>query len=189
MPNKQAVFDTTMGSFTIELFTDDMPITAYNFVDLAQKGFYNGLHFHRCIPQFMNQFGCPHSRDPKSKRAGTGGPQPGTSYDVPGKGSVSRNGEGCIPDEFRTAGCPQYSNEVGTISMANTGQPNSGGSQFFINTAHNKFLDFFDKSSPSEHPVFGKIVAGMDVINAINTCKTNNDNPVTPITVNSVTIA
>jgi peptidylprolyl isomerase len=73
--------------------------------------------------------------------------------------------------------------------MANTGQPDSGGSQFFINTAHNKFLDFFDKSSPSEHPVFGKIVSGMDVVTAINNAPADrNDKPVTPIMVNSVTI-
>ena len=55
------------ATFTIELFTEQMPKTAYNFIDLAQKGFYNGLHFHRVIPDFMNQFGCPHSRDPASR--------------------------------------------------------------------------------------------------------------------------
>ena len=55
------------------------PFLAWNFVDLAQKGFYDGLHFHRVIPNFMNQFGCPYSRDPSSKRAGTGGPDPGTT--------------------------------------------------------------------------------------------------------------
>jgi cyclophilin family peptidyl-prolyl cis-trans isomerase len=116
----------------------------------------------------MNQFGCPHARDPNSRKAGTGGPAPGSSYEVPGKGKITRNGEGCIPDEFKDPKCPKYSNEVGTLSMANTGQPQSGGSQFFINTAHNSFLDFFDRSSPSEHPVFGKVSKGMDVVNAIN---------------------
>ena len=64
----QATFDTTMGSFTVELYTEQMPVTAYNFIDLATKGFYNGLHFHRCIPNFMNQFGCPYARDAKSSR-------------------------------------------------------------------------------------------------------------------------
>lgn len=72
--------------------------------------------------------------------------------------------------------------------MANTGQPMSGGSQFFINTAHNAFLDWFDKSSPSAHPVFGKVVSGMDVINAINKAKTKNDRPLQPIRVNSIDI-
>ena len=101
MSNKTAVVNTTMGSFTVELYTEQMPITAWNFIDLANTGFYNGLTFHRVIPNFMNQFGCPHSRDPTSRQAGTGGPAPNTSYEVPGVGTISRNAEGCIPDEFR----------------------------------------------------------------------------------------
>lgn len=184
----QAEVNTTMGKFTVELYTEQMPITAYNFIDLAKTGFYNGLHFHRVIPNFMNQFGCPHSRDPASGRAGTGGPAPGTTYEVPGVGTIKRNSGGSIPDEFRNAGCPRISNEPGTLSMANTGQPDSGGSQFFINTVHNSFLDFWDKSTPSQHPVFGRVVAGMDVVNAINTAKTRQDRPVTPIQVTSITI-
>ena len=188
MPNKTAVVETTVGNFTLELFTEQMPITAYNFIDLAQTGFYDGLHFHRVIPNFMNQFGCPHSRDPNSGRAGTGGPQPGSKYEVPGKGVITRNGDGSIPDEFRDAACPKLSNEPGTLSMANTGQPNSGGSQFFINTVHNSFLDFFDKSTPSQHPVFGKVRSGMDVILAINNAKTKQDRPLTPIMVKKVTV-
>lgn len=95
-----------------------MPITAYNFVDLAKSGFYNGLHFHRVIPNFMIQFGCPYSKDPNSNRAGTGGPNAGTKYEVPGKGTISRLGDGSIPDEFRQPGCPKYSNEPFTLSMA-----------------------------------------------------------------------
>ena len=121
MPNKTAVVETTVGSFTLELFTEQMPITAYNFIDLANNGFYDGLHFHRCIPNFMNQFGCPHSRDPNSGRAGTGGPQPGSKYEVPGKGVITRTGDGSFPDEFRDPACPKLSNEPGTLSMANTG--------------------------------------------------------------------
>jgi cyclophilin family peptidyl-prolyl cis-trans isomerase len=73
--------------------------------------------------------------------------------------------------------------------MANTGQPNSGGSQFFINTVHNSFLDFFDRSTPSQHPVFGKIASGMDVINAINKVpRDGSDKPRTPIYVQTVVI-
>ena len=137
----------------------------------------------------MNQFGCPHSRDPKSKRAGTGGPNANTKFNVPGKGEISRNAEGCIPDEFRQPGCPKYSNEPGTLSMANTGAPNSGGSQFFLNVVHNSFLDFFDTSTPSQHPVFGKVISGYDVVTNINKVKVDgNDNPLTPIKVISVTI-
>eukprot|EP01041_Mallomonas_annulata_P006268 gene6268-12688_t len=147
MANKTATCVTSMGTFTIELYTSNMPVTAYNFVDLANK----------VIPNFMNQFGCPHSRDPKSNKAGTGGPEPRSTYEVPGRGTITRTADGSIPDEFREPNCPKLSNEPGTLSMANTGQPNSGGSQFFINTVHNSFLDFFDKSTPSQHPVFGKI--------------------------------
>eukprot|EP00607_Mallomonas_marina_P008727 CAMPEP_0182416658 /NCGR_PEP_ID=MMETSP1167-20130531/1033_1 /TAXON_ID=2988 /ORGANISM="Mallomonas Sp, Strain CCMP3275" /LENGTH=190 /DNA_ID=CAMNT_0024589643 /DNA_START=64 /DNA_END=636 /DNA_ORIENTATION=- len=180
---------TSMGNFTIELFTEDMPITAYNFIDLANNGFYNGLHFHRVIKDFMNQFGCPHSRDPNSKVAGTGGPTPRSTYEVPGKGTITRTGDGSIPDEFREQNCPRLSNEPFTLSMANTGQPNSGGSQFFINTVHNSFLDFWDKSTPSQHPVFGRIVSGNDIVTAINRAKGDrNDKPVTPIQMISVTI-
>ena len=65
---------------------DRMPITASNFVDLAKTGFYDGLHFHRVIDNFMLQFGCPNSKDAKSPRSGTGGPK-GTSYDCNGKPS------------------------------------------------------------------------------------------------------
>ena len=74
--------------------------------------------------------------------------------------------------------------------MANTGAPNSGGSQFFINTVHNSFLDFFDHSSPSSHPVFGRVVSGMDVIMAINNTKTDGDDrPKVPVQMIRVTIA
>ena len=134
MANPVAVFDTTLGTFKAEIFADKMPITAGNFVKLAKDGFYDGLHFHRVIKGFMCQFGCPHSRDPKSPRAGTGGPPHGT-----------------IEDEHPADA--KISNEPGTLAMANTGRPNSGGSQFFINTVHNAYLDWFTPG-PSKHPVF-----------------------------------
>ncbi|EER06349.1 Peptidyl-prolyl cis-trans isomerase, putative [Perkinsus marinus ATCC 50983] len=190
MSNPRATFNTTAGNFTVELYLDKMPITASNFIDLAKSGFYNGLHFHRVISGFMIQFGCPHSKDPRSSRAGTGGPNGGTKFNVPGKGEITRDMGGNIPDEFREPGCPHLSNEVGTLSMANTGRPNSGGSQFFINVAHNEFLDFWRNDlAPSQHPVFGKIVEGMDVVMNISKAPTNsNDSPKTPIMVNSITV-
>lgn len=129
---------------------------------------------------------CPYSKDPKSGRAGTGGPNGGTSYEVPGGKAVTRDRGGNIPDEF----VAKISNEPGTLSMANTGQPNSGGSQFFVNTVHNSFLDWFDRSTPSQHPVFGKVVTGMDVVLKIGDVKSDgNDKPVKPVVMNSVTIA
>lgn len=169
MSNPVAVFDTSMGSFEVELFVDKMPVTTGNFLKLAKANFYDGLHFHRVIDNFMLQFGCPFSKDPESSRAGTGGPPHGT-----------------IKDEH-----PQdakISNEPGTLSMANTGQPNSGGSQFFINTVHNAYLDWFSPG-PSKHPVFGKVIEGMDVVNKIGTCKTGmGDRPVEPIKVNNIIV-
>ena len=171
MGNPIATFDTTEGQFKVELFMDKMPVTAQNFINLANDGFYNGLHFHRVISNFMIQFGCPNSRDPKSPVAGTGGPPHGN-----------------IPDEFPDDA--KLSNEPGTLSMANTGRPNSGGSQFFINTVHNSYLDWFDTRTPSKHPVFGKITGGMDVVNKIGTTDTDHrDNPVVPICVNTITIS
>jgi cyclophilin family peptidyl-prolyl cis-trans isomerase len=182
--NPIAVFETSEGTFEAEIFADRVPITASNFVDLAKTGFYDGLHFHRVIDGFMLQFGCPNSADPKSPRAGTGGPEPGTTFQCEGR-TVKRDGGGNIPDEL----IDKTSNEPGTLSMANTGRPNTGGSQFFVNTVHNDFLDWFDPGTPSQHPVFGKVTAGMDVVNKIGKTKTDRgDNPVTPVKMNSVTI-
>ena len=169
MANPIATLETSLGNIKVELFMDQMPITAGNFVNLAKSGFYDGLHFHRVIRSFMIQFGCPFSRDPESPRAGTGGPPHGTIADE-------------HPADFKA------SNEPGTLSMANTGRPNSGGSQFFINTEHNAFLDFFTPG-PSRHPVFGRITEGMDVVAAIEATPTDaRDNPVTPVQVKRVTI-
>ena len=169
MPNPTAVFNTSLGDFTVELFTDKMPNTAQNFITLAKSGFYNGLHFHRVIDGFMIQFGCPHSKDPKSDRAGTGNAPHGT-----------------IADEFPPDA--KLSNEPGTLSMANTGRPNSGSSQFFINTSQNSYLDWFSPG-PSKHPVFGKIISGQDAVAKIAKTPTDGrDHPKTPVQVISVTV-
>lgn len=170
MANPIATFETSLGTFKAEIFTDKMPITGNNFVNLAKSGFYDGIHFHRVIKNFMIQFGCPHAKDPNSPRAGTGGPP-----------------HGRIQDEFP----PEHklSNEPGTLSMANTGQPNTGGSQFFINTVHNDFLDWFNDSTPSKHPVFGKVIEGWDVVKQIETTPTSaGDRPRTPVQMIRVTV-
>jgi cyclophilin family peptidyl-prolyl cis-trans isomerase len=170
MPNPTAVFETTLGTFKVEIFVAEMPVTAGNFVALAKSGFYDGLHFHRVIDNFMIQFGCPFSKDPASPRAGTGGPPHGT-----------------IKDEFLETA--RISNEPGTLSMANTGRPNSGGSQFFINTRHNPYLDWFTPG-PSRHPVFGRVTEGMDVVNAIGKTPTGaGDRPRTPVKVIKITVS
>lgn len=110
--NRIAVFETTMGTFKIELFEDKAPITTKNFIDLTEKGYYNGLTFHRVIENFMIQGGCP-------KGDGTGGP----GYK--------------IKDEFH----PDLRHSgPGYLSMANAG-PNTGGSQFFITLVPCPWLD------------------------------------------------
>jgi cyclophilin family peptidyl-prolyl cis-trans isomerase len=169
MANPTATFDTTLGSFTAEIYLDKMPITATNFIKLAKQGFYNGLHFHRVIKDFMVQFGCEYSKDPNSPRCGTG-----------------NSPFGNVQDEHPAA--HKISNEPGTLSMANTGAPNSGGAQFFINTVHNARLDWFTPGQ-SRHPVFGKVTEGMDVVKKIETTPTGaGDRPKTPVKMNSVTI-
>ncbi|CAK9028490.1 unnamed protein product, partial [Durusdinium trenchii] len=152
-----------MGSFKVELFLDQMPLTASNWIDLAKTGFYDdGIHFHRVIPNFMCQFGCPYAKDPKSPRAGTGGPTAG-EFEVLGTDQKAyRDSGGNIEDEFTT----KLGNEPGTLSMANTGQPNSGGSQFFINVNNNSSLNWFNRPTTSAHPVFGKVVEGASAENA-----------------------
>jgi len=145
---------TSAGDIVIALY-DDMPITAGNFKDLAIKGFYDNTIFHRVIGGFMIQGGCPDGN-------GMGGP----GY--------------TIKDEF-VKGHP---NLRGTISMANTGRPNSGGSQFFINLIDNTYLDWDDPKTPSAHPVFGEVVEGMDIVDAIGKTKTGrNDRPVNDIVI------
>ena len=162
MANPTATLSTSLGDVEIELFTDKMPITAGNFIKLAKAGFYDGLHFHRVIKDFMIQFGCEHSKDPNSPRCGTG--------DSP---------FGRIQDEHPADA--KLSNEPGTLSMANTGRPDSGSCQFFINTVHNHYLDWFTPGA-SKHPVFAKVIKGMDVVKKIETTKTGSgDRPATPI--------
>lgn len=169
MANPTATLETSLGTVKIELFVDKMPITAGNFVRLAKEGFYDGLHFHRVIPNFMIQFGCPHSKNPNSPLAGTG--------DSP---------HGTIKDEHPPDA--KLSNEVGTLSMANTGSPNSGSCQFFINTKHNDYLDWFSPGA-SKHPVFGKVIDGMDVVKKIGTTPTGpGDRPKTPVQMIKVTV-
>lgn len=112
MANRSAQFKTNMGDFTIELFEDKAPVTTKNFIDLIEKGFYDGLTFHRIIDGFMIQGGCPSG-------TGTGGP----GYK--------------IKDEFHK---DLKHDSKGILSMANAG-PNSGGSQFFITLAATPWLD------------------------------------------------
>lgn len=160
MGNRVAIFQTNKGTFKIELFEDKAPKTTENFIQLVNKGFYNGLIFHRVIPQFMIQGGCP-------KGNGTGGP----GY--------------TIKDEFHK----ELSNVRGTIAMANRG-PNTGGSQWFINVVDNCYLDFDKKPYSSAHPVFGKVIEGMNIVDQISNLKADgNDKPLQDVIINKITIA
>jgi peptidylprolyl isomerase len=145
-----------------------MPVTAGNFIALAEDGFYDGTRFHRVIPGFMVQGGDPLSKEESMQdRWGTGGP----GY--------------TIQDEF----VPGLSNVRGTIAMANTGQPNTGGSQFFINVTDNTFLDFDKEPLASRHPVFGRVVRGMDVVDAIVQLPTEGqDRPIEDVIIERVRV-
>jgi len=160
MGNRKAIFETNKGKFTIELYEDKAPLTTGNFIKLVNQGFYNGLIFHRVIPQFMIQGGCPEG-------TGTGGP----GY--------------TIKDEFHK----DLSNVRGTIAMANRG-PDTGGSQWFINVVDNCYLDFDKKPYSSAHTVFGKVVEGMELVDAISQLKTGrNDKPAQDVIIKKITIA
>jgi len=151
-PGLYAKFTTSKGEILIKLEDEKAPKTVQNFVDLATgkktgKLFYDGLIFHRVIPDFMIQGGCP-------KGTGTGGP----GYE--------------IADEFHPT---LKHNTPGILSMANAG-PDTGGSQFFITIKATPWLD-------NRHAVFGKVVEGQDVVDAISLVpRDGHDKPKTPIT-------
>lgn len=167
--NPTAILETNKGVIEIELYDDAMPITAGNFMKLANEGFYDGTKFHRVMDGFMIQGGDPITKTDEVGRYGTGGP----GY--------------TIPDEHVVG--DKLSNVRGTIAMANTG-PDSGGSQFFINLVDNTPLDFnVPDRNNSAHPVFGQVIAGMDVVDAIATTETGPTNlPLEDIVVEKVTI-
>jgi cyclophilin family peptidyl-prolyl cis-trans isomerase len=168
--NRIATFTTNRGVIKIELFEDQMPITTGNFISLAESGFYDGTKFHRVIDNFMIQGGDPNSR--------------GNDESIYGRGGPEEN----VQDEF-VAG-ELLTNTRGTIAMANTGQPNSGGSQFFINTVDNTNLDFNKEPLTSKHPVFGRVVEGLDIVDEISRTTTKiGDIPAEPVVVESITIA
>jgi len=155
-----ATLHTNKGDITIELFEAKTPNTVANFAKLAKEGFYDGVKFHRVIQDFMIQGGDPLTKDDaQAARWGTGGP--GYSF----------------ADEIG----PNNANETGTISMANAG-PNTNGSQFFINLKDNNFLD-------GKHAVFGRVVQGMDVVEAIGATPVNAaDRPIEAVIIRNITL-
>ncbi|HVN57198.1 MAG TPA: peptidylprolyl isomerase [Bacteroidales bacterium] len=138
---KHAEIHTPKGVMKVEFFEKDAPGTVANFVRLAGEGFYDGLAFHRVIPDFVIQGGCPYSKDMDDPRVGTGGP----GYSI----KCELNGDN------------QY-HDRGVLSMAHAGR-NTGGSQFFIchGRTNTKHLD-------RQHTCFGKVVDGLDIIDKIH---------------------
>lgn len=149
MSETRAVIETNLGNIELAFFPDVAPNHVKNFIELAQKGFYDGTAFHRVIPGFMIQGGDPKSKDAKNRGAhGTGGP----GYSVKA--------------EFN-----KKSHKRGTLSMARSANPDSAGSQFFICVADTPWLD-------GQYSVFGEVKSGMDVVDKIvNQPKDRRDNP------------
>jgi cyclophilin family peptidyl-prolyl cis-trans isomerase len=156
------MMQTSAGNIRIRLFTQEAPETTGNFLKLVDSGFYDGLHFHRVIEQFMIQGGCPNSKDPMSRSAGTGGP----GWKIP----------------CETSALNMLHDRPGVLSMANSG-PNTGGSQFFLTTVATPWLN-------GGHAIFGEVVEGMDVVKTIEDCrKLPGDRPAQPQQMISVTRA
>ncbi len=136
--NPVVKISTSKGDMLVELFEDEAPNTVANFIELSEKGFYKGMAFHRVIPGFMAQGGCPNSKRGASGMPGTGGP--GYQFD-----------NECVPS-LKHSG-------KGILSMANAG-PNTNGSQFFLCFTATPWLD-------GRHTVFGKVIEGLDVLDKL----------------------
>jgi peptidyl-prolyl cis-trans isomerase B (cyclophilin B) len=143
--NPKVEMETSKGKMVIELFPDKAPETVKNFLNYVETKYYDGTIFHRVIPKFMIQGG-GFTSDMKQKSAGAP-----------------------IENEADNG----LKNDRGTIAMARTGDPHSATAQFFINSVNNDFLNHKSKTQQGwGYVVFGKVIAGMDVIDAISASKT-----------------
>ena len=157
--NKVAELHTSAGEIDIRFFPDVAPGHVKNFIDLAEKGFYNGTKFHRVIPGFMIQGGDPNTVSGSPSTWGTGG--------------SGKN----INAEFNS-----ISHKRGIVSMARSSSPNSASSQFFIVTSDSTFLD-------NQYTVFGQVTKGMDVADKIvNAPKGEQDRPTNPTSIDKIVI-
>lgn len=159
MTHRSAIIETNKGTIRFELLETDAPKTTENFITLAERGYYDGVIFHRVIKGFMIQGGDP---------TGTG------------RGGESAWG-GRFADEIdATSELYKLGYKAGTVAMANAG-PNTNGSQFFIMHA--------DYPLPANYTIFGRVTEGQEVVNAIaNTAKDRNDKPVEPVVMGKVII-
>jgi len=148
MSEQRAVIHTKFGDITLKFFPEVAPNHVNNFMELAQKGFYNGTTFHRVVPKFVIQGGDPNTKNPDRSKHGMGGP----GYNVKA--------------EFNNK-----PHKRGILSMARSAHPDSAGSQFFICVADAPFLD-------GKYTVFGEVVTGMEVVDKIVAQpRDGNDNP------------
>jgi cyclophilin family peptidyl-prolyl cis-trans isomerase len=159
MANRTAVIQTSKGTIRFELLEGDAPNTTKNFIQLAERGYYDGVIFHRVIKGFMIQGGDP---------TGTG------------RGGESASG-GRFNDEINgTSDVYKRGYKAGTVAMANAG-PNTNGSQFFIMHV--------DYPLPPSYTIFGRVTAGQEIVDAIATTATDrSDKPTSPVTMEKVTI-
>jgi peptidyl-prolyl cis-trans isomerase B (cyclophilin B) len=152
---------TSMGDIDVELFDRQAPATVKNFLNYADKGFYNGTIFHRVIKDFMVQGG---GFDEKFNQ---------------------KNTEAPVQNEADN----KIANEKGTLAMARTNDPHSATAQFFINTSDNAFLNHTGKNSRGwGYCVFGKVIKGMEVVEKIQNVQTGNRPPHQDVPVKNVTI-
>ncbi len=146
--NEVAVIKTSKGDIRVELAGNDAPIHVGNFVELAQKGFYDNLKFHRYVPGFVIQGGCPNTRDLDSEQVKAAEGNPFARLGTGGPGYT-------IHEEYTTN--PNNKHLDGTLAMARSQDPNSAGSQFYLCLGAQPFLD-------SGYTVFGQTVEGLDVV-------------------------
>lgn len=146
-----AIIETSKGTIRVKLDCEGAPIHAANFCELSVMGFYDGLKFHRYVPGFVIQGGCPNTRDMTSEQVAAGVPGP--------DGQPGTGGPGwCIREEFTTN--PRNSHVDGALAMARSMDPNSAGSQFYFCLGPQHNLD-------SGYTVFGTTLEGMDVIGSL----------------------
>jgi cyclophilin family peptidyl-prolyl cis-trans isomerase len=152
--NPQVEFDTTFGKIRVELYPDAAPKTVANFLDYVKSGHYDGTQFHRVIGGFMIQGG-------------------GFTQDFKEKPTKAP-----IPIESEQSSKAGLMNDVGTLAMARTSDPNSATAQFFINVNDNKFLNFRSADAQGYgYTVFGKVVDGMSVVKKIEKADTGAGGP------------
>lgn len=154
------VIETSLGKIKAELYPDKAPITVKNFVQYADDKFYDGTIFHRVIKDFMVQ---------------GGGMLPGLKEKRGGREAIKNEGGNGL------------SNKRGTLAMARTSVPDSATSQFFINVKDNDFLDRAKARDGVGYAVFGKVIEGMDIVDAIRAVQTNDgDMPLQDVVIKSI---